>query len=316
VDLNLRQVRYFVAVAEDMHFGRAAARLFIAQPSLSAQIRRLERQLGAPLLVRSTRRVELTPAGERFLSAARRLLATADQAASVVGEPEPLRIATIVDGLDTVPSVLRTLRRQWPALEVVHGVAGMPHQLDLLRTGRLDVAFGLLGDLPPDSDAELVRLDPVRLVLRADNPLAAADTIAVGRLNDVRWVFGNSEHTPDWIEFVLAFLASAGVRARRTSSAQTPLSAMLEQVAESDGVAAWPESCPSPAPGLVVRPLVDPSPVYPWHLVWRRDRLTDAVCALRTAARTTAAELGWLADAASHAPRPPVGAGEATAARR
>jgi DNA-binding transcriptional LysR family regulator len=297
VDLNLRLVRYFVAVAEEMHYGRAAAKLFIAQPSLSVQIRRLEQELGTPLLVRTTRQVELTPAGERFLDAARRLLAAAQDAVSAARAAEPLRVASIVDGLDTLPLILRTLRRRCPSLEVVQGIAGMTRQLAELRAGRLDLAVGLVGELPAELDAEILRLDPVGLVLREDNPLAADGEIAVSRLDRVRWVFGNAEHTPDWMEFVMAFLARAGIRPRPSLSAQTALSAMLEQVRECDAVAAWPESCPTPGPELVVRPLVGPSLVYPWHMVWRRGRVTDGVRSFQEAARVTAAERGWLPDA-------------------
>ncbi|MFF4775869.1 LysR family transcriptional regulator [Microtetraspora fusca] len=296
MDLNLRLVRYFVAVTEEMHFGRAAARLFIAQPSLSAQIRRLEQELGTPLLARNTRKVELTPAGERFLEAARRLLAAAQEAVDAATGHEPLRIASIVDGLDTVPSILRTLARQQPSIEVVHGIAGMIRQIAELRAGKLDLAVGLFGEQDAELRGEIIRLDPVRLVLREDHPLAAQGEIPVSGLGRCRWVFGNVDHTPDWIDFVLAFLAESGVRPRPPFAGQTPLSAMLEQVRERDAVAAWPESCPAPGPGLVVRPLVDPSPVYPWSMVWRRDRMSDRVRAFQAAARATAADLGWLRD--------------------
>ncbi|MEU9889017.1 LysR substrate-binding domain-containing protein [Sphaerisporangium sp. NPDC051011] len=296
MDLNLRLVRYFVTVAEEMHFGRAAARLFIAQPSLSAQIRRLEQELGATLLSRSTRKVELTPAGERFLQAAKRLLAAAQEAVDAAVGDEPLRIATIVDGLDTVPLILRMLRRRHPSPEIVHGIAGMVSQIAEVRAGRLDLAVGLYTEHHAELDFEIIRLDPVGLVLREDDPLAAHAEIPVNRLGKCRWVFGNIDHTPDWVGFVLAFLAEAGVRPRPPVSGQTPLSSMLEQVLERNAVAAWPESCPPPGPGLVVRPLVDPSPVFPWSMVWRRDRMSDRIRAFQAAARVTAAESGWLAD--------------------
>lgn len=190
-DLNLRHVRYFVAVAEELHFGRAAARLYVAQPSLSAQIRSLEESLGVPLLVRSTRRVTLTPTGERFLGVARRLLATADSAVDAARQAEPLRLATIVDGLDTVPLVLRQLRLTEPDLPVAHAIAGMPRQVVDVLADRLDIALGQVRPLPPELEGEIVRHDPVGVVLRADHPLALRPAVLIRDLAGVPRVYGS-----------------------------------------------------------------------------------------------------------------------------
>ncbi|GAB1818483.1 LysR family transcriptional regulator StgR [Herbidospora sp. RD11066] len=287
-------VRYFVVVAEELHFGRAAARLFIAQPSLSAQIRRLEVQLGAPLLVRTSRRVELTAAGARFLEVAYRLLAVAAEARESVWERRPVRVATIVDGLDTLPLVLRELRRVSPGVGVRQGLAGMPAQVAGVRAGSLDVALGRRSVLAPELAGEVVRADPVRVVLRADSPLAVRDPIPLVELAGAHWVFGNAEHTPDWVDFVVGFLRRAGIDPGPVSSGQVPLSAMLEQVVEEAGVAAWPDSCPRPGAGLVVRSIV-PEPVFVWELVWLRESAGEpVVVALREAARAAAERHGWL----------------------
>ena len=98
-DLDLRLVRHFVAVAEELHFGRAAARLFVAQQSLSRDVARLERHVGTPLLVRSTRRVALTPEGERFLDSSRQLLALQEQALlDLRAADRPLVVDAVTDG--------------------------------------------------------------------------------------------------------------------------------------------------------------------------------------------------------------------------
>lgn len=301
-DLDLRVVRYFVTVAEELHFGRAAARLFIAQPSLSAQIRQLEAQLGAPLLARTSRRVELTLAGARFLEVAYRLLAVAAEARESVREHRTVRVATIVDGLDTLPLVLRELRRGSPGLQVRQGLAGMPMQLAAVRSGQLDVALGRRSALPSELAGEVIRADPVRIVLPADSPLAARDPIPIADLSGAHWVFGNTEHTPDWVEFVVGFLRDAGVDPGPVASGQVPLSAMLEQVADERGVAAWPDSCPRPGSGLVVRS-IRPEPVFEWELVWLRVSADGpAVRALRGAAAEAARRHGWLGSTREAAP--------------
>src|ERR671916_752496 len=121
---DFRGLRYFVAVAEELHFTRAAERMYIAQPALSEQIKRLEGELGVELLRRTTRRVELTAAGEEFLARARRILQEADEALAEAtraarGETGSIRVATgATAGLELVPEVLRTFRAERPQVRV------------------------------------------------------------------------------------------------------------------------------------------------------------------------------------------------------
>jgi DNA-binding transcriptional LysR family regulator len=121
---DFRALRYFVAVAEELHFTRAAERLYIAQPALSEQIRRLEGELGVQLLRRTTRKVELTAAGEEFLSRARRILAEADEALADAsraarGETGSIRVAVAATaGVEFVPRVLRAFRKARPRVHL------------------------------------------------------------------------------------------------------------------------------------------------------------------------------------------------------
>ncbi|GAA1164051.1 LysR substrate-binding domain-containing protein [Kribbella jejuensis] len=169
--MELRHLRYFVAVAEERHFGRAAARLHMAQPPLSQQIRQLESELGLQLLRRTTRRVELTPAGEAYLVRARQIIAAVSSAAG-----EAQRVAAGLQGrlaigcvgsatYSLLPSLVRTLREELPDVEVaVQGEMLAPDQARALVDGRID-----LGLLRPPVDEEALRLQ----VLRADRLIVA-----------------------------------------------------------------------------------------------------------------------------------------------
>jgi DNA-binding transcriptional LysR family regulator len=144
-ELDLRLLRHFVVVAEELHFTRAAARLYLAQQALSRDIARLERQLGVRLFTRTTRRVALTPDGERLLLRARELLAFHDQTLRELHGPDdrrPLLVDLLAEG-HTPTRVLRAARQHAPHAELVarfHG--GFGAALQLLLAGRLDVAFG------------------------------------------------------------------------------------------------------------------------------------------------------------------------------
>ncbi|WP_084701628.1 LysR family transcriptional regulator [Cryptosporangium arvum] len=177
-DLETRQLRYFVAVAEECHFGRAAARLGMAQPPLSRAIRDLERQLGVQLLVRTTRQVSLTPAGETLLADARTALdavGAAEHRARSAGRPRPtLRLALKADydgGL--LPKILDA----YDARPVELLLGGRGEQVPALREGRADVAI-----LPEPHDDRGLDLEPLlsgpRLVaLSATDPLAARTSL-------------------------------------------------------------------------------------------------------------------------------------------
>src|SRR6266545_2743168 len=139
-ELDLRLLRHFVAVAEELHFTRAAARLYLAQQALSRDVRRLEQQLGVRLLTRTTRRVVLTPEGERLLLRARELLALHDQTVQELGDhDQPLLVDLLAEG-HTPARLLRAARQRAPKTELVarfHG--GFGAALELLLAGRLDV---------------------------------------------------------------------------------------------------------------------------------------------------------------------------------
>ncbi|HEY0497417.1 MAG TPA: LysR family transcriptional regulator [Kutzneria sp.] len=180
--LEVRQLRYFVAVAEELHFGRAAERLGMAQPPLSRAIRDLERQLGVQLLVRTTRHVSLTPAGEVLLRDGRAALdavAAAERRAQQAGRTEPeLRLAIKADyDAGLLPQILALYEQDDAAVPVSVHMGGRDEQAVALRDGRADVALIPAPFDDRDIDFEPLRTEPCLVALAATDPLAAKETL-------------------------------------------------------------------------------------------------------------------------------------------
>ncbi|MGO4456725.1 LysR family transcriptional regulator [Streptomyces sp. M-16] len=189
--MELRTLRYFVAVAEELHFGRAATRLHMSQPPLSRAIKQLEADVGALLFARSAAGVRLTPVGTVLLDEARALLDHADRVrlrVSAAAGVASIAVGILGDGTD--PAALRlaaAYRRRHPGIDILIRDTDLTDPTCGLRTGLVDVA---LTRAPFDETALTVRelrADPVGVVLRADDPLARHDRLRLADLNDRRW---------------------------------------------------------------------------------------------------------------------------------
>ena len=144
--MELRQLRYFVILAEELHFGRAAAREHIVQSALSQQLQRLEREMGVLLIERTTHHVQLSPAGAAFLIEARQILAHVDRAAvaaqRAARSTPSLRVGIVDASYDSMPLILHAIQQRFPDLEIHQVEAGVPEQFQRLMDGRLDVGLG------------------------------------------------------------------------------------------------------------------------------------------------------------------------------
>ncbi|UOZ06926.1 LysR family transcriptional regulator [Amycolatopsis sp. WQ 127309] len=297
-DLDLRLVRYAVALAEELHFGRAAGRLHIAQQTLSAQIGQLENRLGVALFVRDRRHVELTEAGAVFVEGGRRLLTEAqDLVAALDRTTPPLRVDVITEGLVT-NVVARLLRERLPglSLEVLQG-HGLAATLTGLVQARIDLAFGRVhwpgATLPKTVRHELVRLEPMGVVLPAAHPLTAGTEVRMSDLASHPLLLHTAEEAREWQDWNERLAAEFRLDLARRLHGHGR-SAANAAVLAYDMPALAPLEAPVPD-GVVVRPVVDPVPVYPFSVVWRSDRANGAPARAVRAIREIAHELGWLA---------------------
>lgn len=186
--MELRHLRYFIAVAEELHFGRAALRLSIVQPSLSQQIRQLEDELGFPLLHRTKRSVELTAAGKVFLSEARNVLAQVQNAKRAAlrahrGEEGRLVIGYISSSaFDLLPGMLSAYRERFPNVEVALREMTTPEQVRALEEGHIQIGLLRLPISSPLVNTKVVRQEPIVCVLPEGHSLAQRERIAVPML--------------------------------------------------------------------------------------------------------------------------------------
>ncbi|MFB9681566.1 LysR family transcriptional regulator [Streptosporangium vulgare] len=244
--MELRQLEYFVAVAEECHFTRAANRLRVAQSGLSASIRSLERELGASLFLRSTRQVELTPAGRALLVEARRALSATDAARDAVAAVRGLLRGSLAIGslqcLHAVhlPAVLARFLAAYPGLEIRLRQGGSGELIEQVRTGRLDLAFvSRPARCPDDVVVGPLADEPLVLACAPDHPFASREKVELPELGAERFV----DFQPDWGTRDLAddVFAAAGVE-RRVSLEVNDVHSLLDLVTFGLGVALVPRS--------------------------------------------------------------------------
>ncbi|TQL54181.1 LysR substrate-binding domain-containing protein [Subtercola boreus] len=254
--MELRHLRYFIAVAEEQNFGRAASRLFISQSTLSEQIRSLENEVGGPLLLRTSRRVELTEVGDLLLPEARRALAQTDHAlqtvrASLAGDLGSIRVGfsgvAALGGL--LGGDLRTFRMAHPLVEISLLEAAPAVLSDHLVAGVIDVAYSPdLGDVEGIVARSATRISPI-VAVPHDHPFAGAESVSLADLVDQPLIAFASEHDA-WAVDLLA-----EVSPERLRSASSTLG-VLALVSAGSGVAVVPSVLECVAmPGVAYAPL-------------------------------------------------------------
>jgi DNA-binding transcriptional LysR family regulator len=271
MDLDLRKLRYFVAVAEELHFGRAAERLHIAQPVLSRQIRALEDELGSQLFVRDRRHTELTAAGQQLLEEARPLLANADALTRRVGRAargSDTFTVGFMPGLLVTTSV-RALSAAHPDLTVDVVRTSWDNQVEVVHDGRVDVSYVRL---PIDQvGLTLVPLfsEPRFAALPANHRLAGKDKVGISDLADEH-LLQDPSAVPEWREIATELQGGHG---RRPVPALRTVEEKLEHVAAGNGIVVLPRSTATfyRRPDVACIPVDDISPNQV-SLAWEASR--------------------------------------------
>jgi DNA-binding transcriptional LysR family regulator len=275
--LELRQLRYFLAVVDERHFGRAADRLGIAQPGLSQQIKSLERSLGTQLLIRDSRRVDLTEAGELLVDQARLIVELAARAFETQrligrGKRELLKVATGAAGFaPRADEVLRAFGERFGDVEVELLPGFGPQNLDALRRGVADVAFVTKPvSLPPGSRYLRVGAQELLVVLREGHRLAALDPIPRRELLATPFVTWARGFNPELMDHVRRSLFGADRHPSLIETSDLTQSTRLSLLAPDDGRAgiALPADMELNVPGLVYRRVEAPAPTVEYGIVW------------------------------------------------
>lgn len=283
--MELRHLRYFVTVAEELHFGRAAEKLRISQPPLSMQIRGLEEELGVTLLNRTQRHVSLTQAGRTFLAEARQILARLEQAVLMTrragrGEIGELAIGFIsVADYNVLPTLLREFRSLYPLVNLTLREATSDAQIEDLVNGRIDAGFML----PPVFDARLesvtILREPLVAALPGRHPLArGSGRISLASLAQSPFILFPRRMAPGLYDDIVTFCRSAGFSPRVEQEA-VQMQTIVSLVSAELGVALIPQSMKNlQRTGVAYKTLRERSPLTEIHLAWRK---ADALPALK-----------------------------------
>ena len=283
--MELTQLKYFTAVAEELHFGKAAKRLHISQPPLSIQIRKLEEELGVPLFQRTSRVVVITDAGLIFLEEARMILNRADLALERMrslaeGQTGFLSIGFNEPAINTfLPSAVFRFKKRYPEVELRLEEIETSMQFDALRNHQIQLGF-----LRPSTEKELEEFsrrlifsEHYLLALPEKHPLRRYETVPPSALNGVELLIFARRVNPGIFDKIVQIMNHAKIRPRIRQDAGNKLTT-LALVRAGVGAALVPESCRNNAPsGVIFRTLALNLPSVDIYALWQKDRENECV---------------------------------------
>jgi DNA-binding transcriptional LysR family regulator len=278
--IELRHLKYFIAVAEELNFGRAAQRLYITQPSLSRQIVSLEGELGFALFTRDKRQIQLTEAGQLFLTEAQQIIVRFDRGMNIArrissGELGQLRIGFQGSSVyDIIPLSIRAFREQFPQVQLSISSIPTSEQIELIHNGNLDLGFVV----PPISDntlhLETILAEPLVLVLPENHPLAKDAEIPLAAIANEPLVLASRDRGCGLHEQILQFYEREGLHPNVVHAARE-MQVMLGFVAAGMGISLLPTSVKNlQRRGIVYRTLTPNAPMAELAITWHRENNT------------------------------------------
>ncbi len=290
--MELRHLRYFVAVAEELNFRRAAERLSMAQPPLSQQIHDLEQELGVQLFNRSNRSIQLTVAGRVFLTDAYQILAQSDMAIHRAQRANKGELGQLTLGYTSLihnplfPAVLRLHRERYPEVELILRDLVTIEQMQQLSTNTLDVSFATHASFAITSleqetlSQEVVLREPMVALLPSNHRLAQQSEIPLAALANESWIWFARPFDPTTYDYMMRLFEQVGFRPNVTQEINQQ-QIILSLVIAGFGISLAPRSITSIAKDADVAfvDVVDPIPIVEFNIIWRR---TDASPVLQT----------------------------------
>ena len=280
---TLRQLRYFVTVAESLHFGRASEDLNVAQPALTRQIQQLEAEIGVMLLVRSSRRVELSSAGLFLLGHAREILASVERAFAETKRLdrdgfEPLRLAFVQSSTYAVlPMLLTRFREAAPNVDIRLIEMRTPYQIGALLRRQIDVGLIRPTSIPPELSARVVFEERFIVAVPSGHRLAKCSGIRLADLAEEPFITFSEQNSPMFHGIVSAICSRSGFQPRAVQEA-THVHTVIGLVGSGLGIAIVPEIARDlPMTGAVFANLEGASPTTQLLIAWSNERLSDPV---------------------------------------
>lgn len=282
--MELRHLKYFVAVAEELHFSRAAERVGIAQPPFSQQIKALEGEVGAPLLLRTKRSVKLTAAGQVFLVEARKALVQADQALQAARRAARGEVGQLIVGFVSsavygkFANVFGLMRQRYPDVSLVLQDLTSEQQAEAMRAQRLDVGLVRPPLMTPESLAvRSIAREALMVVLPEKHPLAKQQRIALPDLAREAFVLVPRHLGPGFFDQVISLCALAGFVPKVVQEARTTQT-IVSLIAGGLGVSIVPASLQSlRRKGVVYRMFKPPAPTIELAVMWRPHEVSPVV---------------------------------------
>lgn len=289
--MELRHLHYFIAVAEELHFSRAAERLHISQPPLSQQIRDLEEELGVKLFERTKRQVHLTEAGKVFLEHSYRVFAQLEQAVEVTqrigrGEVGRLAIGFVSSAMYTLlPETVRVFRAQFPSVELRLQELTTAQQIQALHDKQIDIGIVRSAIVEPGLRMECFLPESLVLALPETHPLSAQIGVSLSTLADEFFILFPAKMGPVFHEQIITMCQQAGFRPKVAQEA-VQMETIVGLVAAGLGIAIVPASMQNfHRSGVIYRPLQEQMPEAGLYLAWRQHDASPVISAFLGLAR-------------------------------